>query len=293
MAIVSFCKKKICQNAVELISINKKMTSEHPKNYRHRVVVKAEREIAYESPDHLYPWGTKRDNSRNRRFNRKLYALYPGFKDPMKVLDLGCSGGGFVKDCIDDGYLAVGLEGSDYSKIHRRAEWALIPDFLFTCDITCKFEIFLDAGTLQSPIEFDVVTMWEVFEHIADTDIEKVALNVRKHLKDTGIWVVSISPNDEDFEGIKLHLSVHPKEWWIEKLKKFGFIHMESYVQYFNTQFIRGPKYGAEGTFHLVLSHSPDKAPKIPKESFFKRIMDRWIASKAQKFLKLLVTGEK
>ena len=40
-------------------------------------MVKTEREIAYESPDHLNPWGTKQDNSVNRRFNDKLYKLYP------------------------------------------------------------------------------------------------------------------------------------------------------------------------------------------------------------------------
>ena len=38
-----------------------------------KIVVKTEREIAYESPDHLMPWGTKQDNSRNHRFNDKLY----------------------------------------------------------------------------------------------------------------------------------------------------------------------------------------------------------------------------
>lgn len=265
----------------------------HNKDDRNRIVVRADREIAYESPDHLYPWGTKRDNSRNRRFNRKLYDLFPDFGDPMKVLDLGCSGGGFVKDCIDDGYLAVGLEGSDYSKRHKRAEWALIPDFLFTCDITGTFDIMLRSEESEIPVTFDVVTMWEVFEHIGEDDIDKVAENVRHHLKESGIWVVSISPNEEEFNGIKLHLSVHPKEWWVTKLKQCGFTHMEEYVHYFNTQFIRGPKFGAEGTFHLVLSYCPQKAPKIPKESLFKRMMDKWIASKPQKTLKLIVTGEK
>lgn len=259
---------------------------------RFRIILKAEREIAYESPDHLYPWGTKRDNSRNRRFNKKLYALFPGFKDPLKVLDLGCSGGGFVKDCIDDGYLAVGLEGSDYSKIHKRAEWGTIPDFLFTCDITGKFEILANAANGPQRVLFDAVTMWEVFEHIAENDIDKVAVNVKNHLKKTGIWVVSISPNEEELEGVKLHLSVHPKEWWIDRLKQNGFIHMEEFVKYFNTQFIRGPKYGAEGTFHLVLSPDPSQAPKIPHESFMKRMMDRWIASRAQKALKMMITGE-
>src|SRR5437763_1568188 len=90
--------------------------------------------IASDSPDHLVPRGTKNDNSRNRLFNRKAELLLT--KKQLRVLDFGCTGGGFVKDCIDDGHIAVGLEGSDYSKRAHRAEWATIPQSLFTCDIT-------------------------------------------------------------------------------------------------------------------------------------------------------------
>ena len=34
---------------------------------------------------------------------------------PLRVLDIGCAGGGFVRSLIDDGHFAVGLEGSDLS----------------------------------------------------------------------------------------------------------------------------------------------------------------------------------
>ena len=34
-----------------------------------KIKIKAEREVAYASPDHLLPWGTRKDNSQNRRFN--------------------------------------------------------------------------------------------------------------------------------------------------------------------------------------------------------------------------------
>ena len=58
-------------------------------------LVRTEREVAYESPDHLTPWGTKQNNSTNGRFNDKLYKLYPK-QEQLKVLDMGCSGGGLV-----------------------------------------------------------------------------------------------------------------------------------------------------------------------------------------------------
>lgn len=84
-----------------------------------RVIVRATHEVACESPDRLIPFGTWRDNSRHRRFNKKLCELF-GIDSPLWVLDLSCSGGGFVKDCLDDGCMAVGIEGSDYFKKLRR-----------------------------------------------------------------------------------------------------------------------------------------------------------------------------
>lgn len=92
-----------------------------------------------------------------------------------------------MKDCLDDGCLAVGLEGSDFSKRYRRAEWATIPDFLFTCDITGDFDVLLETDGRSQLIQFDVVTSWEVIEHIAEQDLPVVTANVRKHLSPNGL----------------------------------------------------------------------------------------------------------
>ncbi len=46
--------------------------------------------VALDSPDHVFPWGTARDNSVNLRFNQKVYRLFK--REFLKVLDLGCSG---------------------------------------------------------------------------------------------------------------------------------------------------------------------------------------------------------
>jgi hypothetical protein len=70
--------------------------------------------IAYESPDHLIPWGTSRDNSTNKKFVAHMARLIG--KDirntTLGALDLGCSGGQLVADFRDLGWAAVGLEGS-------------------------------------------------------------------------------------------------------------------------------------------------------------------------------------
>ena len=265
--------------------------SEPTPNLRPKIVLYAERPVAYFSPDHLTPWGTRRDNSRNWRFNQKLYQLFAYRKETLRILDLGCSGGGFVKDCLDDGCMAVGLEGSDYSWKQRRAEWATIPDYLFTCDVTRNFNLELVIGEKKEPLQFDVVTSWELIEHIAEPDLERVAANVKKHMAPGGIWIMSVSPNEEVINGTVLHQTVQQKAWWVKKFQSLGLEHHESLVCYFNTQFIRGPKFRAPGSFHLVLSPDRNPIPPIPAEGLKERLFDHWHGSLIQRLLKLAVVG--
>jgi SAM-dependent methyltransferase len=257
-----------------------------------RVLVQATREIAYKSPDHLNPWGTRRDNSRQRRFNRKLYRLFNERGNSLWVLDMGCSGGGFVKDCLDDGCIAVGIEGSDFSKKLRRAEWRTIPEFLFTADVTADFEIQgeFTAGTKR--LGFDVITSWEVMEHIHENDLPMVAENVKRHLRPGGLWIMSVSPVDDIINGVNLHQTVKPKAWWIEKFRSLGLVHDDKYIRYFNTQFVRGPKFAADpSSFHLVLTNDPAKAPEAPVEGMATRIYDTWLGSLPQRLLYFAVNG--
>src|ERR1039457_3002265 len=199
-----------------------------------RFVVKAERNVAVDSPDHICPWGTRRDNSRNRRFNEKLYAIFGLDHDPLWILDMGCSGGGFVKDCLDDGCIAIGLEGSDYSKRLGRAEWKVIPDNLFTVDITYPFQIDGEFEGGRAPVQFDIITSWEVIEHIAEPSLKPLAENVRKHLKPGGLWIMSIATWADAPRGLQLHQTVKPRDWWIAKFRELGLENIEEYVHYFN-----------------------------------------------------------
>jgi 2-polyprenyl-3-methyl-5-hydroxy-6-metoxy-1,4-benzoquinol methylase len=256
-----------------------------------RIRVRAEREIAYASPDHLAPWGTRRDNSRQRRFNQKLYRLFGEERPPLWVLDLGCSGGGFVKDCLDDGCMAVGIEGSDFSKRTRRAEWRSIPEHLFTADITAPFEIIGEFPEGERKLGFDVITTWEVMEHIHERDLGAVVENVKKHLRPGGLWIMSIALCDDIHNGTNLHQTVKPKAWWIDKLQGLGVHCVTAYVEYFNTQFLRGPKDTCRPGFHLVATNDPKHTPTIPPESLPVRLYDKWLGSRPQRLLKLAIYG--
>lgn len=217
--------------------------------------------MAVDSVDHLHPLGTMQDNYRSPEFTRKLAGLYEG--EPMAVLDLGCAGGGFVKEVNEFGHLAVGLEGSDYSLRHRRAEWATIPDRLFTCDCTKPFSVFFEEAGKTSAALFDVLTAWEFLEHIKTQDLPTVFRNVAAHLNpETGIFVASVNLRSCGLEGHEYHATVQPEWWWRDMFRKHGLFIIDRALDYFDEDWVRGPKDGqnADGTCHIVAGLRHDSA---------------------------------
>ena len=254
-----------------------------------KITLRTKYSIAYKSPDHIMPIGTRYDQSRNWRFNINLYRLFPE-NYLVKLMDLGCSGGTFVKDVIDDGHFAIGLEGSDWSKKFKRAAWAYVPDSLFTCDITKKFEVFEN----NKKVLFDVITAWEVMEHIKADDLPKLLINVKNHVRPSGLFIVSVTSMPHTVNGVNLHQTIQSKKWWINMFKKNGFTHLQEHHDYFDGQFVRGgqvEKLGEEKQFVLVLSPNTARAPKIPQKPLVEKLYDKyWHLSKAHKLLKILTT---
>ncbi|MDP1835057.1 MAG: methyltransferase domain-containing protein [Chlamydiales bacterium] len=184
------------------------------------VVLETEHPVAIHSLDHIHPRGTKNDNTRSRRFLRRC-ELH--FDRPLRFLDLGCSGGGLVLDFILAGHQAVGLEGSDYSLINQRAEWPLLKNNLFTCDVTHPFQ--LKDKVSQQSLKFDVISCWEVLEHIPKNQLPQLFKNIREHLTDDGIFCASVATHHDTDEatGINWHETIENKAWWHEFAKKNGF----------------------------------------------------------------------
>jgi 2-polyprenyl-3-methyl-5-hydroxy-6-metoxy-1,4-benzoquinol methylase len=230
-------------------------------------VAQTDSPVATDSPDHKWPKGTAADNSSNRNFNLKLYAHFNGRSD-LRVLDLGCAGGGFVKSFLEDGYVAVGVEGSDWSKKLRSAEWDTIPHHLLTSDITRPFEIRTLAG---EPVRFHCVTAWEVLEHIPMEKLLFLIQNITKHLTSDGIFVASVdtAPDSNPVTGAVYHATLRPKRWWLDQFEKFGLFECDKH--FFTTRdFVRGHGMGfidwdpADGEgFHLVLSRSKSSSEFI------------------------------
>lgn len=215
--------------------------------------------IAYDSPDHIQPWGTARDNSTNEEFNRKLTWWLPNSQ--LRVLDIGCSGGGFVKSILDGGAFAVGVEGSDLSKRTKRAEWATIPGNLFTADATVPFQLVeRHSNGERSPLVFNVITAWEFIEHIHERDLPAVFQNMSRHLEQNGVIILSISPNSDVINGVQLHQTIQGVPWWINKLTELGFENHPRAVEFFAEHFVRGGG-NAPNSFHVVLTRVGESLP--------------------------------
>lgn len=195
--------------------------------------------VAVDSYDHIDPqihpaWKSP-DKSFNLAFNAKLYQVcHP----PISVLDIGCGAGGFVKTILEDGNEAVGLEGSTHPRDRELIGWVTIPDNLFTCDVTYPF--VLHNGD-HIPHQFDVVTAWEFVEHITEEDLPKVYTNIRAHLKDGGLFILS-TPSDITHpprRGLDHHRTRREAEWWEETISNMGFSRSFEITKHFGGDWVR------------------------------------------------------
>lgn len=170
--------------------------------------------VAFESPDHIAPKGTAVNNSTNKKFvlymDAKLRREF-GDQAQLRMMDLGCAGGQTVADFMTLCWQGVGIEGSDFSLKHRRANWAQLANtHLFTGDITKAFQV---TQTGQ-PAKFHLITAWEVMEHIAAPDLNQVFRNVVNHLEPGGYFIASTTETSDIHEGLELHQTRWSNEQW-------------------------------------------------------------------------------
>ncbi|MBS0426087.1 MAG: hypothetical protein JSR41_02225 [Proteobacteria bacterium] len=182
--------------------------------------------VAYDSPDHLHPVGTVLDHTRQPRFIRACEDYFGAGKQ-LSFLDIGCSAGGVVWDAVLRGHIGIGLEGSDVSRLQQRAEWRLLRDSLFTCDVTRPFELGQGGS---SPFQFDVISAWEVLEHLTREGVDGLFANLARHTHPGSVFACSISQVGGGFteDGVPLHQTLEPLPWWQERAARHGFEVLDS-----------------------------------------------------------------
>lgn len=83
--------------------------------------------------------------------------------------------------------------------------------------------IFIDGDGTTIPLSdnsVDWVTSFDCLEHVGENDLD-VVLNEFDRVSTKG-FVTSIAFISDNLNGVPLHLTVKPKEWWLEKLSKYG-----------------------------------------------------------------------
>jgi len=177
-------------------------------------IVNTEHPVAIDSPDHIKPWGTKRDNHSSQEFINEAMEFLNLDRAP-KFMDIGCSGGALVKDWLQHTKQSIGIEGSDYSARNMRAEWwNLHNKNLFTCDATRPYQITFDG----EPFKADLITAWEVMEHLHPDRLDTVFDNVYNHLEVGGCFMGTIHTEQDSPEGLELHIACFPKEKWYNEI---------------------------------------------------------------------------
>lgn len=204
--------------------------------------------LATDSRDFQHPLGSTRNNI-NPKMVQRLHEMCP----QSSVLDMGCAGGGFVRELIESGFLAIGIDGTDHPlQKGSTSDWQSNVEHYFTCDITKPFKVYTPS---RDPYTFDVVTMFEVWEHILERHLHDVLDNINKHTHEDSICIFSASNDSSVSEGVELHITRQNKDWWTECFGQRGWI--PSILQ---DEFVEPDDWGGwigSSTMHFVLQKDP------------------------------------
>jgi len=181
------------------------------------IYFKSENKLPLYSKDYTEPKGAAHDNNGSSYFTEAIERTFKGKQ--IYYLDLGCAGGQLVKEMLEKRHFAFGIEGSPIQKETKSNNWPIIPNNLFVSDITEKFRFYTyDEDGQSTKILFDVISAWDVLEHIPEERLPGLIENLRKNLKPDGFFICGIA----DFADEGYHVTLQSKEWWInlfEKLK--------------------------------------------------------------------------
>ena len=225
------------------------------------IILATDHPVALTSNDHIEPDSTTEGLVRPTRFVRHCIDI---MGPEITCLDLGAGAGGLLFEYTMNGLVAIGLDGSDFCRRNKIGYWPLLPNNLHTCDLAYPFQFWIEPS--HAECRFDLITMWEVLEHIKEDDLPQLFRNIALHLMPSGYFLGSVSMVEYvDGKGIPYHVTLKPKSWWLHKFAESGLEMLEKH-SFDERLFYRGngPRFQdfhnyssrpADG-FHFVARHS-------------------------------------
>lgn len=142
------------------------------------------------------------------------------YVDPGRMLDIGCATGAFLDGMRQHGWEVVGIEPSIRAATYAREELGLQVQ-----------NATLEAAQL-TPASFDLVTMWNVLEHLSDP--QQGLKRIAQALRPGGVLVFAV-PNTESCDhrafkqywagyDLPRHLFVFPPATLEKMVKAAGFM---------------------------------------------------------------------
>jgi SAM-dependent methyltransferase len=179
----------------------------------------------------------------------------------LKMLDIGCGEGYYVRDAMDEGINAYGIDISTHTLENALAE---VKDRITFGSIT---EIpFADE-------EFDVMTAFDVIEHIHPKDTLNMIEEIRRVLKPDGIVIIT-TPNSNFGSWVfdLTHINVRPPKFWKLIFQEHNFevkmFYVPSFLKYYMKKYIP----------------IPDSIEFVVEEPF-RYMLGRYFARKARLYL--------
>jgi ubiquinone/menaquinone biosynthesis C-methylase UbiE len=143
---------------------------------------------------------------------------------PSSLLEVGCGRGDFCLQCRRFINKVYGLDIASV-KTGNVAK-------------TTKVK-FIDGEASYIPLEdneVDYVTGFDILEHIPEHLVDK-SLSELDRVSRTGM-IFSISHDVCDYQGVMMHKTIKPREWWVEKLKEFGQVQIYGKTPYVDNKYI-------------------------------------------------------
>ena len=128
---------------------------------------------------------------------------------PTSILDIGCGYGNFCNDMQQSG--VENVYGMDIASVK-------------TGNVINNSHIkFITGEAHNIPFEnnsIDIITSFDCLEHCLEDDVDIIFKEMHRVVKDRCIFSIAYRQSGENTNGIILHMTVKPENWWIEKLNK-------------------------------------------------------------------------